>query len=99
MRNSGKEAKQSKGELAAWRSLERELRRSGSDIEKALRVIPRLQKSAARVVAKVPHDARARARAAEGIEDFSREMAKTLHALVAKVAREHLKAMMAKRMR
>lgn len=93
-------AKQSKGELGAWRKVERELSASYSALDKTIRQAAKLVLSSERLTMRVPEPAaKDRARAARRVHDFSRELSKVLRDQLGKINRERMTAAMGKRMR
>lgn len=90
---------QSKGELAAWRKLERELSASYSALDKTVRQAAKMALLSERLLIRIPADAKDRARAARRIHDFSRELSKTLRDQLGKINRERMTAAIGKRMR
>lgn len=91
--------KQSKGELAAWRKLERELSASYSSLVKSIQHGAKVVLASERLTMRVHGDAKDRARVARRIHDFSRELSKSLRDQLGKVNRERMSAAMGKRMR
>jgi hypothetical protein len=91
--------KQSKGELAAWRKLERELSATYSSLDKSVRQASKAVMVSERLTLRIPADAKDRARAARRIHEFSRELSKVLRDNLGKVNRERMTAAMGKRMR